>query len=196
MAFFNEIGKKLTQVGQETAQQAKIFAETTRINSHISDEEKQIDNLFIQIGKNYFEANRNNAAAPYADMMVSIIDAQARIEQYKEQIRKIRGVSNCPSCGAEVANGAAFCNACGTKMPVAQAFATVKCPQCNADVMADSKFCDGCGYDLSNSVSTVDNTIPVPVNSSIPTPVDGTVSAPSEVESTTNGNLQSWLEKK
>ena len=196
MAFFNELGKKLTQVGQETAQQAKIFAETTRINSHISDEEKQINNLFIQIGKSYFEVNKDNSADPYADIMVSIVDAQARIGQYKEQIRKIRGVSNCPNCGAEVANGAVFCNACGNKMTVTEAFETVKCPQCNADVMADSKFCDGCGYDLSNSDSTVDNTIPVSVNSTIPTPVGDVAPVQSEVESSTNDNLQNWLEKK
>lgn len=196
MAFFNELGKKFTQAGQEVTQQAKIFAETTKINSHISDEEKQINNLFIQIGKNYFEMNKNNASDVYADIMVSITDAQARIEQYKEQIRKIKGISNCPNCGAEVANGSMFCNSCGAKMTVAEVQPTAKCPQCGSDVMQGSKFCDSCGYDVSNAVQSVDNTIPVPVNSTIPTPVNNAVVSEPAEDKPTGDNLQNWLEKK
>ncbi len=176
MGFFDDFGKKMSQVGQNAAQQTKIIAETAKLNSRISDEEKQINNLYIQIGKNYFEANKDNDSAEYKELMVGITDAQARIAQYQEQIRVVKGIRNCPNCGAEVPNNSAFCNSCGAKMPaqetapVAAAPASVKCPQCGTDVAAGSKFCDGCGCDLSNAVAAVQNTeIPAPVNSTIPT---------------------------
>lgn len=174
MGFFDDFGKKISQVGQGAAQQTKIFAETTKLNSHISDEEKQINNLYIQIGKNYFEAHKNNDSDEYKDLMVGITDAQARIAQYQEQIRTIKGIRNCPNCGAEVPNNSAFCNSCGTKMPAKETApaagvqASAKCPQCGADVAADSKFCDGCGCDLSNAAAVQSTEIPTPVNNTIP----------------------------
>lgn len=192
MAFFNELGKKLTQAGQEAAQQTKIFAETTKINSHISDEEKQINNLYMQIGKNYFEANKDNSAAMYNDLMVNILDAQARIEQYKEQIKKIKGIVNCPNCGAEVANSAAFCNACGAKMPLQAvtpvASATPKCPQCGSDVAEGNNFCNICGCEVSNSAQPIsivkDSVVDVQKEQ------DGVVSAPSSIPTPINNDEQ------
>lgn len=118
MTFFDDLGKKLTQAGQDVAQQTKIFAETTRLNSCISDEEKQIESLYRQIGKQYFEENKDNASASYRDLILNIRDAQDRIAQYGEQVRQVRGVKLCPSCGAEVAIQSAFCNVCGVNIPV------------------------------------------------------------------------------
>lgn len=174
MSFFDDFGKKLSKVGQEAAAQTKIFAETAKINAKIAEEEKQINNLYLQIGKSFFEANNENPSAEYADLMIGIKDAQARISQYKEQIGTIKGVRNCPSCGAEVTNGSAFCNSCGAKMPddftpsVSAAPASVKCPQCGCDVAAGASFCNICGCDLSHQTPVSVTEIPTPVN--IPTP--------------------------
>ena len=54
MAFLDDLSRKLTQVGQEAASQTRVFAETTRINAKISDEERQLDALFAQLGRNFF----------------------------------------------------------------------------------------------------------------------------------------------
>lgn len=192
MAFFNELGKKLTQAGQEAAQQTKIFAETAKINSHISDEEKQINNLYMQIGKNYFEANKDNSAAMYSDLMVNILDAQVRIEQYKEQIKRIKGIVNCPSCGAEVANSAAFCNACGSKMPLPAETPVVsaasKCPQCGNDVAEGNNFCNICGCDVSNSVQPI--SIAKDSVEDVQKEQDIAFSAPSDIPTPVNNDEQ------
>jgi len=44
----------------------------------------------------------------------------------------------CPKCGAEIPEGAKFCNECGNKM-------TVTCPKCGADIKPGVKFCNECG---------------------------------------------------
>ena len=42
MAFFEEIGKRLTNAGQNVAQQTKNLADVAQLNSAISDKEKKI----------------------------------------------------------------------------------------------------------------------------------------------------------
>lgn len=179
LEFLNGIGKKLTQVGQEAATQTKIFTETAKINGIISDEEKQINNLYLQIGKSYFEANKDNPTAEYGELMTGIKDALVRVDKYKEQIRIVKGVRTCSNCGAEVANNAVFCNSCGTQLPVAAPVEPTQtgstCPQCGATTVSGATFCTSCGYNLANVVAPVASPvvdIPAPVNTTIPTPVN------------------------
>ena len=184
--FLNGLSKKLTQVGQEAAAQTKIFTETAKINGIISDEEKQINNLYLQIGKLYFEANKNNATAEYNDLMTGIKDALVRVEKYKEQIRNVKGVRTCSNCGAEVANNAVFCNSCGTQLPVATpvepaAQAGANCPQCGAPTVSGATFCTSCGCNLAPATAPV-TSIPTPVSTVIPTPVNVAPEVSSVVE--------------
>ena len=51
------------------------------------------------------------------------------------------GVS-CPSCHAQNAAGAKFCNSCGKAM-------SASCPKCQQPVTPGSKFCNSCGTTLS-----------------------------------------------
>ncbi len=165
MGFFD----KVRLAGQGAAAQTKLFAETAKLNGHISDEEKQINNIFNQIGRSYYEANKNNPDAEYRSLMVSISDAQVRIENYHEQIRKLKCLKSCPNCGAEVASSALYCNVCGAKLPTdneekentADAPAA-KCPQCGADVEPGSKFCGSCGYSMPEEQPEA-STVPAPV---------------------------------
>ena len=90
----------------------------------MSEEEKKIDNLYYQIGKTYFETNRDYPEDNLAGYISAILEAMNTIEQYKEQIKETKGVTNCPNCGAEVPYTSSFCNACGTKMPQVQSFQT------------------------------------------------------------------------
>lgn len=117
MAFLDDLSRKLTQVGQEAASQTKVFAETTRINAKISDEERQLDAMFLQLGRNFFEANKDNPNAAFAESINNIKDALHRIDMYKSDIRRARGVVTCPQCGAEVSINVQFCSYCGSRMP-------------------------------------------------------------------------------
>lgn len=41
MAFFDEIGKKITQTGQMAVQKTKNMADIAKLNASLSDEEKE-----------------------------------------------------------------------------------------------------------------------------------------------------------
>ena len=150
MGFFDDITKKLTMVGQEAANQTKNFAEKTRLNAKLSDEEKQINSIFQIIGKNYYEANKDNPNADYIDQILSVKDAYVRIDALREQLKAVAGVRTCPNCGAEVAMGSMFCNTCGSQMPAEAPVSQVApggnvCPQCGNAVAYGAAFCNLCG---------------------------------------------------
>ena len=119
MSFLKGLGKRVSEAGQGAAQQAKIFAEVTKIKSSISDEQNKIDEAYKSIGKSYYEAHRGDPNDIYAALCGDIDAANEKIMQLNQQIRDVKGVSVCANCGAEIEKGTGFCSACGA--PVVQA---------------------------------------------------------------------------
>lgn len=154
MAFFEQLGKKLSDAGQGVAQQTKNFAEVTRLSSAISDKEKQITQLYQSIGQAYYQSHKDDTAAEFQAETDQIKALMKEINQHQEEIKQIKGVVKCPSCGADVPFQAAFCNCCGMKMapsaPPAQppAPGTRLCPNCGTALGKDKLFCTHCGTKL------------------------------------------------
>ena len=119
MSIFEKIGEKLSGAGQGVAQQVKNFADVARLNSIISEKEKQIAQLYIEIGQAYYEHHKIDPQGEEIERIQKISSLNAEILECKENIKQIKGVTKCPNCGADVSLDAAFCNACGTKIPPA-----------------------------------------------------------------------------
>ncbi len=118
MAFFDELGKKISQAGQSAVQKGKEIADIARINSSISDEERKIDDSYREIGKLYFSLHGENPDVDFAALVAGIQESGNKITEYRQQIKDIKGVVCCEKCGAEVSSNAAFCSSCGAPMPV------------------------------------------------------------------------------
>ncbi len=118
MAFFDDLSKKLSQTSADVMKKTKDFADTTKLNGMISDEERNIQEAYRQMGKIYFDMYKDAPATEMAEFVAQVIAAQEKIVQYQEEIAQIKGVVKCPSCGTDVALESAFCANCGTKMPV------------------------------------------------------------------------------
>ena len=118
MAFFDELGKKISQTSQGVVQKTKDTAEVIKLNGMISDEEKRINNLYTQI------------------------------EDFKQQIQHIKGVKVCNNCGAEIPENSMFCIGCGAKIVMQSEVNTnnfIRCVKCNNLVEKGLKFCTFCG---------------------------------------------------
>lgn len=90
MAFLNKIGKAIGDAAGTASEKAKDFAETTKLNSAISTEDKQINQYFLEIGKYVFEEDRNNPESPYAEIFSKITDSLKNIEELKRKIQEIK----------------------------------------------------------------------------------------------------------
>ncbi|UOO37240.1 zinc ribbon domain-containing protein [Oscillospiraceae bacterium CM] len=151
MAFFEDLGKKVTQTSQDAIKKTKILAETTKINSQISAEKRAISDSFSKIGEKYFELFAENPDENLAVFVLAVKEAQAKINDFEEQINKLKGAESCPSCGASVTEGSLFCTSCGAKLTPPPAEEPVAAPEvktcsgCGAVLAPGAVFCSGCG---------------------------------------------------
>lgn len=72
-----------------------------------------------EIGQAYYEHHKIDPQGEEIERIQKISSLNAEILECKENIKQIKGVTKCPNCGADVSLDAAFCNACGTKIPPA-----------------------------------------------------------------------------
>ena len=60
MAFFEEIGKKITSASQGVAKQARNLSDTTRLNAKISENKKKMSQLLFEMGNDYYKKHRKD----------------------------------------------------------------------------------------------------------------------------------------
>ena len=150
MAFFEQVGKKLSQAGQDVAQTTKNFAAINKLNSLIAEEQEKIEGCYSEIGRIYFESFAETPEECLVELVSAVKMSLSEIEKYNVQIKEIKGITNCPSCGAEVPYTSAFCNLCGSKMPVRIKEeiipeGSIKCQKCSNILPEGFKFCTFCG---------------------------------------------------
>lgn len=158
MGFFDDLSKKVSDMGQKTLQKTREVSDTVKLNSQISDEEKRINNTYCEIGKLYFQKHPNDAEEEFLDMFQVVRDAEQKIKEYQEQIQNIKGVERCPQCGAEVPRGNAFCSCCGAKITQQQnEEATPKCANCGNEIKPGMRFCTACGAPVEQQTAATED---------------------------------------
>lgn len=146
MGFFDNLGKTLSDASQTALQKGKDIADVAKYNASIGEEEKKISHIYEEIGKQYVEAHREAPEEQFREYISLIDESKAKIEDYKQKLQELRGVTNCPTCGAEVPDGSLFCATCGAKVSVQVSQASARhCSACGAIVPDGSKFCTTCG---------------------------------------------------
>lgn len=152
MAFFDNIGKQISNVTQNVAQQTKNLADVTQLNGVISDKRGKIQQLYLSLGQAYYEVHKDDSAAEEVILIQQINALFSEISQCREKISQIRGSDVCPGCGREVPAEARFCNFCGFKIEKDVPPPSVKqgklCPQCGVLITEGNLFCTQCGTKL------------------------------------------------
>lgn len=116
MAFFDELGKKLTQVGEAAAEKTKDVAEFTKIKAKSLDVSGKLDKAYIALAKRYLELH----PAGDEEAMKLVVDAvyalEDQLKELEKQLQSLKGVVKCTECGAECPADAAFCSVCGAEI--------------------------------------------------------------------------------
>lgn len=148
MALFDNVMNKITNAGQTTVQKAKDLSEVARLNGMISEAEKQISDLYGEIGYAVCRAYMDRPIPEAAELMEQVRQLHGKIEDCKEQIKTITAAGGCPQCGAKIVKGNAFCGECGYKFPEQPAAAAPQgsfCGNCGAALADGVAFCSSCG---------------------------------------------------
>lgn len=122
---------------------------------------KEIDNAVYELGKAYFEANKDNTASEFAEQ-IQKINTKNKEEYLWHQYRLfLDGQQMCDSCKSFITADSAFCNRCGAPV-IPIDFSPIlgtandtqvtgdsdpkpKCPQCGRKLLEGAMFCEGCG---------------------------------------------------
>lgn len=150
MAFFNEMGQKLTQAGQDTANMAKSAASSAKLSFQISEQERVVNAVCAALGKAYLELCGNAPIPALAEQVQSAQAALQKLNELKAQSATQKQVRRCHACGAVVPPTASFCTTCGAALSGQQAQAQAQpgsnhCPSCGSFVAPGQHFCTTCG---------------------------------------------------
>jgi len=120
MAFFEELGKTISDTGKEVATKAKALTETIQLKTQISVEKTKLEEAYAVIGKQFYEANKEPDEA-YAKAYEAVRASRERIAALEIELSQSEGTRICAECGAKVPKSSLFCGKCGA--PVKEAAA-------------------------------------------------------------------------
>lgn len=122
---------------------------------------KLMDDAIYELGKAYFEANKDNTASEFA-AQIETINSKTKEEYLWHQYRlSLEGQRMCDKCNSLITADSAFCNRCGA--PVAPIdFSSIlettnnvqaannsnqgkSCPKCGKKLVEGAMFCEACG---------------------------------------------------
>lgn len=121
MDFFEKLGKTISGKSKEAVKKAQDLAEISNLSLQISSQEKVRAGAYEELGKRYYEQNKDKPDEMYASQFETIKTASEKILKLKEDIMKARGKKSCLNCGAEMDEEAEYCPKCGTKYTSAEA---------------------------------------------------------------------------
>ena len=154
MAFFNDLGKKIGGAAEVAAEKAKVaagaaadkakeIAEVTKLNNEISAEQKQIEKLYLEIGKIIFESDKNDQNSLVAEQCQKILACEKNVAELNIKIQHLKA-GDQQTVNAEPVQES-------QDVSVSQEAAKKKfCSNCGAELPAEGKFCQSCGAPINN----------------------------------------------
>lgn len=130
------------KVSDGVSQKATDVSATMRLNSQIKSKEEELHKTLQSLGETYYNNAKEGTEGDYTALIARVDELKGEIASCKEQLIDLKGMIQCPKCGAELEKGAKFCVQCGYELPV-----PVKkvCADCGAELQEGAKFCTKCG---------------------------------------------------
>ncbi len=116
MAFFEELGKTLTKVGEATVQKTKEVADFTKVNAKILELQNKLDKAYIEFGKRYLELHPANDEEDMKSVVDAVYTLEDQLKELRKQLQELKGTVKCEICGTECPAEAAFCSRCGNEL--------------------------------------------------------------------------------
>ena len=116
MEFSDEIKNGLTEFGQGMLKKAKDTKEVIRLKNQNRASEKKIEEILLQIGKEYYANYLEDCEKNFPELTSSIQVLEGKLALNNEMIERIASEGICPNCRNKVIPESMFCNHCGEKI--------------------------------------------------------------------------------
>ena len=121
MAFFEELGKVISDKSKEAAGKVKDLTGVIQLKTRLSSEKEKVNKAYIALGKAYHDRHESSAEEELSAEFETIRNGLIKMAELEDEIAELEGTRVCAECGAKVERNAAFCSKCGA--PMAGAFA-------------------------------------------------------------------------
>lgn len=96
----------------KTAQDVKVTSEISKLNSSIQKLEKEKENLFLRLGKNFYDMSIKGSITINDEQSVLLFDTLREFDEeivnLKTEINRIMNIKRCYNCGNECSNDSVF----------------------------------------------------------------------------------------
>lgn len=116
MELFDKLGDTIISVSKDATQRAKDLSELARLRMEIRAKQDYLNKLYLEIGKIYYDAHKDDEEKEFKEQMLLIKDALEVLDELKQQLGQIKGTVKCTACGQDMPIEADFCSKCGTKL--------------------------------------------------------------------------------
>lgn len=118
MDFFDKLGETIIAAGKDVSQKAKDVSGVAKLRLDIRSKEDYIRNQYQELGKDYYNANKDRIDVPERYRFDQIDEALDDIAEMELRILELKKARRCPKCGAEVSDSAEFCSSCGEQLGI------------------------------------------------------------------------------
>lgn len=116
MAFFDELSKTLTKVGEATVQKTKEVADYTKANAKILEIQNKLDKAYMEVGKRYLELHPANDEDDMKAVVNKAYELEDQLKKLRKQLQDLKGTVKCETCGSECDSEDVFCRKCGSEL--------------------------------------------------------------------------------
>ena len=149
MDFFDNLGRKINDLADDASDKVKEFSQNNKLKSTIAEEEKKIEEAFLEIGKKLFETCHEEEEHIYSEIFNKIKASQAKIKESRDEMVKVKEGKqdkiNKRRKATQTSNG----DESVEKNDEAENEKVTPACSCGYQLTADSRFCSGCGKAVS-----------------------------------------------
>lgn len=158
MSFFEKI---ITSGENVRKNMLHVNPEIQKYSSAIAECENEMESVYTEIGKRYYNAKEEITREAFGDLFEIIENKQRQIEDLQNKIQILNNVEICKVCGTEIKKESNFCAHCGARVEREQlkkeSVSTMKCWNCQSPLTGKEKFCSSCGAKIEIEEAIVEN---------------------------------------
>lgn len=113
MDFFTRAMDTLAVAGKGVSKKASEVSAVTKANLKVVNSERDLQDMFRQLGQEFFENYPEQATELFSDIIGRIEKKQRQLAQDREELARLKGQKACPHCGEIISVDANYCEKCG-----------------------------------------------------------------------------------